>query len=342
MEEHTNTEEKKIMKKTKKNNWKIASFALGLLLVISLISNAGSFSISGNAVAEDAIEFINTELLQGQTTATLEDVSSEKGLVKATIKVDGQSTPVYITKDGELMFLQAIPLGLTEGTDTPTQSPPAQETPVVQDVPKSDVPVVEAFIMSHCPYGTQIEKGILPVANLLGDAIDFNIKFVYYAMHPSQGEVEEQLNQHCIQEEQNDKFLTYLECFLEEGDGEGCLASTGIDMATLNECITKTDEEFDITANLEDQSSWLSGRFPLFNIHKTENELYGVKGSPTLVVNGQTVQSGRDSVSLLNAICNAFNVAPEECNTEFEAVSPGPGFGWDSTGASNNAAACGT
>jgi hypothetical protein len=338
LEEHKNIEEKQIIKKTKKNNWKLASFTLGLLLLISLISNAGLFSISGNAVAEDAIEFINAELLQGQTTATLNEVTKENGLIKAIINVEGQATPIYISNDGKLLFLQAVPLG----EQAIKQSPPTQETPAVQDVPKSDVPVVETFIMSHCPYGTQIEKGILPVANLLGDAIDFNIKFVYYAMHPSQGEVEEQLNQHCIQEEQNDKFLTYLECFLEKGDGEECLASTEIDIAALTECTKKTDEEFGIITNLEDQSSWLNGRFPLFNIHKTENELYGVKGSPTLVINGEVVQSGRDSVSLLNAICNAFNVAPEECNTEFEAVSPGPGFGWDSTGASNNAAACGS
>ncbi|MBT3416717.1 DUF4779 domain-containing protein [Candidatus Woesearchaeota archaeon] len=323
---------------TKKNNWKIASFVMGLILIISLgFNTAGLSSISGDAVAENAIEFINTELLQGQTPATLEDVTTENGLIKAMINVQGQATPIYISNDGELLFLQAVPLGET----TPKQSPPAQEQPKPQDVPKSDIPIVETFIMSHCPYGTQIEKGILPVANLLGDAIDFNIKFVYYAMHPTQGEVEEQLNQYCIQEEQNDKFLTYLECFLEKGDGEGCLESTEIDITALTECTIKTDEEFSITANLEDESLWLNGRFPLFNIHKTENELYGVKGSPALVINGQTVQSGRDSVSLLNAICNAFNVAPEECNTEFEAVAPGPGFGWDSTGASNNAAACG-
>jgi len=94
-------------------------------------------------------------------------------------------------------------------------------------------------------------------------------------------------------------------------------------------------------ANLEDTSSWLSGKFPKFDIHKAENEKYQVGGSPTLVINGVKAQAGRDSISLLNAICGAFNVAPEECNTEFEAVSPTPGFGWSTTETANNDAACG-
>ena len=102
--------------------------------------------------------------------------------------------------------------------------------------------------MAYCPYGTQIEKGLIPVMNLLGDKIDAEIKFVYYAMHPTQGEVEEQLNQYCIQKEQNPLYLAYLTCFLEDSDGEGCLTSTGIDMAQLTTCTTATDAEFNVLA----------------------------------------------------------------------------------------------
>ena len=196
--------------------------------------------------------------------------------------------------------------------------------------------------MSHCPYGTQIEKGLLPVIEILKDKIDFEIKFVYYSMHPTSGEVEEQLNQYCIQKEQNDKFTSYLRCFLEAGNGEECLDSTGIDMSKLASCTEKTDKEFAILENLEDKSKWLSGKFPKFNIYKTDNEKYSVGGSPTLIINGVNTQVGRDSISLLNAICGAFNEAPEECNTEFETGAPTPGFGWSTTTTANNAVAgCG-
>ena len=183
-------------------------------------------------------------------------------------------------------------------------------------------------------------KGMLPVARLLEDKADITFKYVYYAMHPTQGEVEEQLNQWCMQTEQEEKFYDYLTCFLEDGDAERCYAEVEVDTIALSECYERVDQEFEVIANLEDQSLWLNGRFPLININKEDNEKYGVAGSPTLIINGVKAQTGRDSVSLLNAICGAFNDAPEECNTELEAVQPGPGFGWSSTGSANNAA-CG-
>ncbi len=59
--------------------------------------------------------------------------------------------------------------------------------------------------MAYCPYGTQEEKGILPVVNTLNNKIDFKVKFCDYAMHGKQ-EIDEQLNQYCIETEQADKF----------------------------------------------------------------------------------------------------------------------------------------
>lgn len=35
--------------------------------------------------------------------------------------------------------------------------------------------------MSHFPYGTQIEKGMIPVMETLGNKADIGIKFVNYA-----------------------------------------------------------------------------------------------------------------------------------------------------------------
>jgi hypothetical protein len=324
-------------KLTKKlNKWKITSFVLIIVLIAFYTTSGNGISFaSGNGIAEDAVNFINVNLLQGQATAILGDVTTESGLYKAAITIEGQPSDLYISKDGKLLFPTVIPL--TETIEDITT--PAQQQDVAEITIKSDKPVVEVFVMSHCPYGTQMEKGILPVAKLLDDKIDFNLKFVYYAMH-GEKEVTEQLNQYCIQKEQNDKFMDYLYCFLEDGEGETCLSEIGIDIDMMNTCTEAADTEFEITKNLEDQSLWLSGKFPLFNTDKEANEKYSVGGSPTLVINGETAKAGRDSVSLLNVICSAFNEVPEECGTEFEAVAPGPGFGWSSTG-SNNVAQCG-
>jgi hypothetical protein len=322
---------KKVIKDLSKNYWAISTIILAILLVITIISGSFGSAIGKNAAGQKVLEFANG---QG-ADATLVEVNEDGAFYEVVLSIDGQQFPVYVTKDGEKFTSQLIELE-AQPQDPSTNSPSA---PV--EVPKSNKPIVEAFVMSHCPYGTQIEKGLIPVMNLLGDKIDAEIKFVYYAMHPSQGEVEEQLNQYCIQKEQNPLFLEYLTCFLEAGDGVGCLASTGVDTAKLETCTTAADTEFNVIANLEDQSGWLNGRFPLFDIHKAENDAYGVGGSPTLVINGKQAQAGRDSQSLLNAICGAFIEAPEECSEDLSSLgNPSPGFGFGTQGGAT-AAGCG-
>lgn len=324
-------------KQVKVNFWKVLSVILAVVVIYLLVQPPMTgFAIFGGGngdVGERVVNYVNS-LSGGTTTVTLKEVTKESGLDKVTLAVPGYGDmDFYVSSDGKLL-LQGMPF--VDVDDTETQTP---VTPTTPDIPKSDKPVVEAFVMSHCPYGTQIEKGLLPVVKTLGDKIDFELKFVYYAMHADE-EVYEQLNQYCIQKEQNDKFLDYLECFLTDGDGERCLVETGIDIEALNTCTEAADEEFSVTANLEDTASWLSGRFPLFDVHKADNDKYGVGGSPTLVINGVVAQVSRDSASLLTAICDAFNVAPDECNTEFEVGNPSPGFGWDET-SSTNLAGCG-
>ncbi|MFH1290674.1 MAG: hypothetical protein ABIH92_04670 [Nanoarchaeota archaeon] len=332
----------KHLDKLRANPWIASTFVLALILIL-VLAFGGSGSTGTVVSAEDAgakvLGFINSNpQITGEVT--LASVVEEGQFYQVILNYEGQQVPVYTTLDGEFLVSNPVSLGEIEPADSGDSQPTTPPTQVDESIPKSDKPVVELFVMSHCPYGTQSEKGAVPVAELLGDKIDFEIKFVYYAMH-GETEVYEQANQYCIQEEQNDKFLDYLTCFLEAGDGEGCLTEVGIDKAKMETCVARIDTEFSLTANLEDQSTWLSGRFPLFDIHKVENEEYGVRGSPTLVVNGKQASSGRDSASILATVCGAFNTVPEECATELSAASPSPGFGWDATAGSETAATCG-
>jgi glutaredoxin len=267
-------------------------------------------------------------------------VNDDGSFYEVVISMQGQEVPLYVTKDGESFTQALIPLSGDIPTNTNQQTPSQNQPPA--DVPKSDKPNVELFVMSHCPYGTQMEKGILPVAKELRDNIDFEIKFVNYAMHPTQGEVEEQLNQYCIQRDYNDKYLDYLGKFLEDGDGEKALSSVGLSQSDISKCVEETDKEFDVIKNLEDKASWSGGRFPKFMIHDADNQKYGVRGSPTLVINGRQAQSGRDAQSILNTICSAFTTKPEGCNTDMASFgNPAPGFGFDTQGGSASAAGCG-
>ena len=167
-------------------------------------------------------------------------------------------------------------------------------------------------------------------------------------------EVTENLREYCIQEiASTEEFLDYMTCFL-EGDGiesdsgyitsgndvNTCLAEAGIDTTTLEICMSETDEEYSVTESLEDESTWLSGYYPLFNVDLDLNEEYGISGSPVLVINGVQVSSSRDAQSYLETICSAFTdeSKPDVCDTvELSSETPSVYFGWDSTGSSTTA-----
>lgn len=319
--------------------WKITVVVLFALLIISIFS--GGFkdffkaSVGSQKVAEEAVEFINTNLLQGDR-AMLKGVAELNSLYIIELEVGGQEFESYVTKDGKFLFPSGI--DMTEKIETVT-TPTGAATTDCEDTPKSKKPSVDVFVMSHCPFGTQIEKGMLPVLKLFKNKIDFNLRFVYYAMH-GEKEVKEQLNQYCIQKEQNDKLIDYLYCFLEKGESTPCLAEAKIDTKKLEACTEVADKEFKITEKLNDQSTWLNGRFPLFDVDKELNTKYGIGGSPSLVINGQTASSGRDPASLLNAICCAFDEKPAECKETLSTTAPSPGFGLSNTG-SGSGGSCG-
>ena len=304
--------------KVRTNPWMLSTIVLGILTLVFLVTSSNSMTgniISEKEVGQRVLDFANS---QG-ANAELRNVNMEDQFYEVTLLINEKEVPLKVTKDGK-NIAQLIPLTLI------TQSQNSQN-PESQDVPKSDKPKVELFVMAYCPYGTQTEKGILPVVNLLKDKIDFELKFCDYAMHDKK-ELDEQLNQYCIQKEQNEKFLDYLKCFLKDGDRERCFTETGIDKNKLDLCVEKTDSEFRVTESYNDKSTWLNGRYPLFNIYKDLNDQYGIRGSPSLVINGQQISSSRSPNAYLSTICQAFNKIPKECNEKLSDKSFSPGFGY--------------
>ncbi|MDD2757762.1 MAG: thioredoxin domain-containing protein [Patescibacteria group bacterium] len=204
--------------------------------------------------------------------------------------------------------------------------------------PKTDKPKVELFVMSYCPYGLQMEKAYLPVMELLKSRADMSIKFVSYAMHEKK-EIDENTRQYCIQKEQPTKFVAYLKCFTGKDDYIACLTTAGVNEAKMNACVAKADKTYGITAKFEDQSTWLSGQYPVYPIDAALNEQYGVQGSPTLIINGVEVSAGRTPEAVKAAVCAAFKTAPKECDTALSTQSMQAGFG-TSAGAATDAS-CG-
>jgi protein-disulfide isomerase len=317
---------------------------LSMFLMPSPVTNNDLIQVTEPTEAEitlKAVNYINENFLEEGVTIEAKGVQKTGDslylisfdLFEGTEKV--QEGEIFITSDLKNMILGQV-------MDMSIQLPkiePEEEIPI--EVQKSEKPVIELFIMSHCPYGTQIEKGILPVYEALKDKADFQLKYVYYAMH-GKTELDEQTLQRAIELQYGtEKLWDYLAEFLKDGDTERALTAVELSKEDLIDKINELDSQFNVTAEFENKENWLSGYYPLFNLDKEENEKYNVGGSPTLVLNGTSVQSARNPSALLETICNAFIEAPEECNIiQLSAANPSAGFGFEET-ASNTSATCG-
>ncbi|OGF25237.1 hypothetical protein A2331_06015 [Candidatus Falkowbacteria bacterium RIFOXYB2_FULL_34_18] len=318
---------------------------LALSLIISGCS-LGNKQKNKDITLEEArvltAKFINENLMQAGKEVSIKEATEDGGMYKIIVNIPGgqdgagQEIESYLSKDGKKFFPSVMDIEeIAKKTKENQQQQTATQAQTAATVAKAQKPKVELFVMSHCPYGTQIEKGIIPAIEKLGDNVDFVLEFCDYAMHGKK-ELDEQLVQHCIQKNEKDKLFTYLKCFLEAGDGEGCLTTAKINKTKLNSCVTATDKEFKVTELFNDKSTWSGGQFPQFNVYKEAANRYGVQGSPGLVINGVKVQSGRDSASLLKVICSGFENAPKECEDVLSSASPSPGFGFNTTDAAAN------
>lgn len=309
-----------------------------LILVVAILAGVFAFSGKGKTLSPEEAKqktenYINENLMPSGSKVTITEIEEFEGeLYKMKIDLGGgEIIDSYVTKDGKTFFPQSMEVtgNSTDEEDSQTASPATKGTSG-EVSKKSDKPVVELFIMSYCPYGTQIQKGITPVVETLGKNIDFQLKFVSYAMH-GEKELKENLVQYCIQKEEPKKLVSYLNCFLKDGDSASCLKENKLN---VDSCVKSADNEFSVTKNFESKTGW-QGSYPPFDTNKADNEKYDVQGSPTLIINGEEVSSSRDSQSLLETICSAFNEKPEACSTELSSAAPTPGFG---TGTTNGSA----
>ncbi len=283
----------------------------------SLCGTEKGFVMEEDQVEERVMKYIKDNV--GSASVTIGEMKEEGGLYVFDLDIEGQNYQSFATKDGKYLFPQAI--DLEEFADSSETS-------------QRETPDVKLFVMSYCPYGLQAQKGFLPVWELLGDKADMGIYFVDYIMHDKE-EIDENMVQYCIENEQPEKIISYLECFVDKGEGDVCLEEAGVDRESLNDCVSRTDEEYGATAAYENKESWINGQYPVFEVHADLNEEYDVSGSPTLVINDQVVSlPDRSPESFKNRICEAFTEKPEECSQTLSTQALSPGFGMEAGAAS--------
>lgn len=299
------------LSKLKEDPWKVTSvvFILASLILLILALKPG---VTGNVINEGdigqkALDFFNTKL--SQIPGTLESVNQISGVYQIMISAQGQTFPLYFTKDGN-WIQQGGKLVPITGQVTQTQTQEQQ-----QNVPKTDKPIVELFIWSYCPYGVQAQGPLAEVASLLRDYADFEA-VLYYDGH---GAYETQQNkiQACIQKLDKDKYWDYVSGFVEEiypkcgssrdiecdkTESINLMKSLGINSAKVMLCVDSEGES-------------------LIEAHSQRASELGVEGSPTFVINGVKAQVSRTAEAIKTAVCGAFNNAPEECSQTLDSGS---------------------
>lgn len=328
----------------------VAVAVIGIIITGALIfgKNSGQFSFlnlgfSNDKIAKQSLDYINTKLLQGQPPATLNGVSEESGLVKMKIKIGSTEYDTYATKDGKLLFPEAFKMG--GSSDVNTQQPAQNNQPTAEEIAKSadslkksDSPLVEAYIVSRCPYGLQMQRVMADaVKNIPSMAQYMKVRYmgavsngVITAMH-GDAEAKENLRQICIREEQASKYWNYVSCQMQNGDTAGCEKSTGIDSAKLSACASDSGRGLAYAQKDFD----LSGK-------------YNVQGSPTLISGGAQVSEfsfgGRSSDAVKNIVCGSFNSAPGFCSTKLNTTEAAVSFSaeYAGSGGSGNSGANGT
>jgi len=317
--------------KIKKNPWILSTLVLGVLAVVLLLPVLG---ITGGAISEkDAgqaiVDFAEARGLNASVTS-VSDYGS--GIYEINLLLDGQDVPVYITKDGKNLISGIVPLvdvSSDAGSDTGSASSG------IENVQKSAKPKLEVFVFSHCPYGTQIEKAVLPFYKIFKDKVDINLVFIG-AMH-GEYEKQESLRQLCVQKEYNkDKLWAYLEKFL----GDTAIGACNGDEACINPLVEKIFTQVSIDKN-KISACMSKDAEALYNKDLARAQALGVSGSPTIVINDVEVSlANRSPAGVQELVCQAFSTAPSECSsTTLSTTAASPGFGYG-TGSASSSASC--
>jgi len=319
---HSNSDEGEISI-SKTAIWQTIAVVFLLLFVVSLfttvfdglVGKSGNGSSNLNAQEEvktKSLDYINTNLLQDGTQASISNVTVENGMYKLIVTVGTQSITSYVSPDKKMFFPSALALEEPLAPSAPSQ--PQAAAPVA-DIPKSDRPQVELFVWSYCPYGVQAEGPISTVAQLLGDSADFEI-VPYHDGHGAH-ETQENKIQSCIQKLEPDKYWAYAGDFVANIYPK-CGASRDIDCDKTESIKLMKSLGIDsdaVFACVESEGTSLNQAA----VQLAQNN--DVTGSPTLIVNGVKVQVARNAEAFKTAICSAYNVPPDECGSTLDSTA---------------------
>lgn len=244
-----------------------------------------------------------TQTSSWQTNPQLRSAFEEVGdYYKLSDSVTGAS--YYVSQEAREAYLTAI--GVTLGDNKPQ---------------------IDFFVMSFCPYGNQAEELIEPVYQILEGKADFNPHYVIYSNYgDGSGCIDEEMkycSMHGLQELNQGvrelcvnnhfginayfKFVLAVNDKCSSRDADTCWEGIADNLGLDKEKIKTCEEEEALTILEED---------------KKLGDTLSVSGSPTVFIDGESYAGPRSSGGYQQALCNAFDEAPEECEELIESEAP--------------------
>jgi protein-disulfide isomerase len=296
--------------------WQALTLIFAVLFVGAFLGKipAMTSELSSQEAASKVVDYINKNLVQ-TGSVSLVSVEESGQMYNVTTSYQGQQIPVYVTKDGALLFV-STPLDMSQSVTT-TQTTTAMV--------KTAKPTVELFVMSFCPYGIQAETIMKPVFDLLGSKADFKIKFItsisgntidsVQSLHGT-NEAKEDLRQVCIMKNYNDAtYWNYLMAF-----DANCPSLINNDTA-LDSCWKNAATQVGIDPTAIQTCANGSDALNLLKADEQAANNYGVQASPTLIINGAQYGGARSSSAFQQTICSAFTTAPAECSQTISSTA---------------------
>jgi glutaredoxin len=309
----------------------------GTIIVIAVIfflvgfffasgSTGGSAAVPAEDCGKTVISYVNNNLAQANSPATLTSVTEKNGIYQIAAQYQARNVSLYATKDCTLLFTSSYDLKANLLPKT-TTSP----TPVPEPV-KSSRPSTELFVMSFCPYGVQAENAMDPVVSLLGTKANITVRYIatvggttvdsVNSLH-GPTEAKEDIRQLCIAKYYPQQLWPYLMDF-----DKNCQdASVRQNTSVYNSCRANITGKLGIDNQKIETCASGSEGLALLSADEAITKKYGVTGSPTLIINGQRYSGARTPDAFKQFICDRFENPPAECSVNLSAQAAAAGSG---------------
>ncbi len=200
-------------------------------------------------------------------------------------------------KNGFIIGLLAIALAFTSFTSFADEKEGGSKNTSANKV------AVEFYVMSLCPFGTEVENSIAPVLKKFGDRVEFSLDFIgderggkLSSMHGA-NEVNGDKVQLCAAKYNPAKYMDMILCMNEDPrsiplNWDDCAKSNGLDVVKIRLCYSGTEGS------------------DLLRTSYARAAKRRALGSPTMFINGELYMGPRSQMAFTRAICSALPSDP--------------------------------